>query len=248
MNTLEEVYEYVNVGLNKAQKSGYVSPDEFTIALKAVNRRMFNALRALYEETQSISDDMRVVVKTMGTPDDAPMVFNALGYASLPSDYEGYVSSSHYTTVGTDCDGEVIKKWVPIEILNSNEFDHRVNSKLLEPDSSCPISVIENNKYRVYPKIKKARFVYFRTPAEPFFDYIVTSGAIVYLPPGGVHDGTGELVNGSASRSVEMDWTNYQACADVILRVLSVMKRAEVPLQEAMALEQNSIAQWLNKP
>lgn len=247
MESLGDIYKYLNLRLNKAQLSGIISPDDMTFALKAVSARMFNVLRGLYEETRSISDDIRPVVKTLGGPDNSPLVFDVNGYADLPEDYETYVSSSYLKITGTDCDGKPVKKWVPIEMLNSNEFDHRMNSSVVNPDLEYPMGVVENNRFRVEPRIKLARFVYLSKPDAPFFDYIITNNEIIYLAPGEVHDGT-VLTAGTASRSVEPSWVNYQALAELLYRVFSVQKRAQLPLNDAVNMEQENIAQWLNKP
>lgn len=248
MNNLGDVVDYVSFILNKDQKGGRLNPSRIRTVIKAVNIEYLNDIRAQYENNSVISDDTRVVINTKG---DAviptPLMTDVNGFVSLPDDYRHFSSLDYLKTVSGDCDNKPTRINVPVEMLTDSEFQTRMSSRLKGPSEKYPIGTIQNQRLHVLPaKKRRLALTYWKNPSTPYFDYIVSNGSIVYLPPGEAHDGTNpEAVSGTLSRSVEFDWVDLKRVADKMVRMMSVHKRAELPLQEGASETAKQANEWL---
>lgn len=247
MENLGDIFKFINLELNKGQKSGIVTPVNFTTACRAGTLELYVEARSFYEENSTITDDSRAFVKTIGDSiNNTPLIANASGVIDLPEDYRYFSSLSWLKTISKPgC--AVERKHIPVEWLTDDEWSVRVNSVLKGPSNRFPICTIQNGKLLTAPIKSRYSLTYWKEPEMPFFDYIITNGAIVYLPPGAVHDGTNPdpaMVAGTPSRSVEPEWKELKRFSDKVLRVLSASKRAEQIYQEASIEMAKQQQQW----
>lgn len=249
MDTLGEGYDYVNMVLNKGQKSGFISVPDFNAAMRAAHRELFTDARSHYEKTSTLSDDARAVIATKGDAGDAnPLMSDATGLIDFPSDYKYYASMSWKKVVNAPGCNPVIT-YKAVEKLTEASWNTRITSELKGPEDNYPICCVRNNKIQVAPAVNNRRYslTYWKDVAEPNFDYILVEGAVTYLAPGEVHDGTNPdpaLVSGTASGSVEFVWPEPSRFWNKVLRILSANKRSETAYQEGAVELGKQEKQW----
>lgn len=252
MDNLGEGYRYVNMILNKGQKSGYVSPAVFIDALRAAHEELYVEARSYYQQTSQLTDDAKAVIATIGDAGNGfPLVASASGMIAFPDDYRYYASMSYLKTVSGDQCGDGPKRTkIPVELLTEASWNTRIDSVLKGPEEKYPIACIRNNAFQLAPTKTNWRYslTYWKDVDSPYFDYVLSGGAIVYLPPGSVHDGTNpdpSISSGDASRSIDIVWPEPSRFYNKVLRLLSANKRAEMPYQEGAIEMQKQQKEWL---
>lgn len=239
---LGSIFANVAKFLGKDHTGGFFSPVEMTDCAKYVNKQMFSKKRKDYEEGR-VSDDVRIIVKTLGDSLNAPLMVGTDGYADLPTDYEG-MSTVRWCMVTAqdpiDCDDPttwVNKSWRMVETVTDDQLSDRRESMLKAPTMKHPICTIQNNKLFVLPEnIPYVQFTYLRTPADPKYDFVIgTDDTYSYLPPGSLHDGTNpDYASGAASTSVEFEWP--ESCFDEIVALCLQYFGTEVGNQMAVSV------------
>lgn len=250
MENLGDIYDYVNLALNKAQRSGFVSARQFNTALKAANLELFVDARSFYQETSQLSDDAQAVIKTVGdSVNPTPLLVNTSGVVDFPNDYRYFSSMSWKKVVNAPgCEPDI--SYVPVEFLTDAQWNARLDSALKRGTTRHPIMTVRNGKIIVSPVGNRYVLTYWRDPIVPFYDYILSNGSYSYLVPGASHDGTNPdpgISSGDSSRSVEPEWPDLKRFADKVLRILAGNKRANQVYQEALIEMQKQQQQWSSK-
>lgn len=221
---LGQIYDDLLFRTGKDLRGGFVAPDEFNKAIKTINQRYLNELVDSFEKNREVSSDLQPFIKTLGSPQFAPMVFTAVlpgrtergGYADIPNDIWYQATSSYLEILNKDCSYET--NYRSIEFVSQHEFDAKMRSSLISPidnpDENDPVLVTRNDKYFIYPFIPSITFTYIRQPIQPVFDYDIINGIAVYLPPGSVHVNSSVLPTGSPSLSVEFEYP--ESCVDYL--------------------------------
>lgn len=220
---LGSIFANVAKLLGKDHTGGFFSPPEMTECAKYVNKQMFSKKLKDYESGR-VSDDTRIIVKTLGDSINAPLMIDANGYGDLPDDYEAKSTVRWCQATAQDpidCDDPttwVNKEWKMVESVTDDQLSDRRSNTLKAPSLRYPIHTIQNNKLLVLPEsIPYVQFTYLRAPVDPKYDFIMgTDDTYSYLPPGSLHDGTNpDYASGVASTSVEFEWP--ESCFDEIV-------------------------------
>lgn len=242
--TLEELYQSVNTRLNKDQNGRTTNPDKLNAALQVANIKLFNSKaglpeeyrpgqplpRAAFDVTSHISEDLRFCRIQKGGQTQPITVNN--GYAEIPNDFikMGNLLYKYQK------DGQIHVR--PVVMCFDNEWGIIQSSPLRKPDFRNPKARLASGgkAFEILPKtVTKVDLTYYRIPKTPYFDWIAPEDVLTYLPPGGVHDGTGELDNGSISRSVELEWPTdtHTEILELVYEELSVSMRDSFTYQDA---------------
>lgn len=215
--TVGDIWTYVLEMSLRDNGGGYLRPDVFNSIIQHVNTDLFNREYKKYEEKQVITDSLAPFVVTLGDSDQTFLDITD-GYVTLPSDYR-HMSSFRLISFTNDDEGrckKVLRRSKPGVMLNDDQFNYRRDSQLHKPSFQRPIGTIQNattsqSKLRVLPDDVgyKVGLTYLKLPSTPVFDYKILNPTgedyIEYLAPDQLHDGT-VLTNGTASRSVELEW------------------------------------------
>ena len=233
--TLDDVLQIVRQQLNVSQVSGRITVTQFNRALRHVIVSLHNDLVRKMEMDQEVSDDLRPFVVTLGSGLVPPLTVTN-GQAELPEDYERLVVSHRkYAEPSAQCGTPQEIKTAIIRFYPTSKFYYRLSSTLFAPTRKRPIFTHENRLITVAPSdITSIGFSYIRKPAIPFYDFIITGGAQVYLPPGAIHNGTNPAaVNGTPSRSVEIDFEAgmIPEIVNRLVAFMSVPKEAQLQIQ-----------------
>ena len=252
---LQRLYEFINLKTNKNQSGNTLNPDRFNVALDAVNIDYFKLKYGLPEEyvpgrslpkqywesTTKNTDDLSIHKVLLGGSLSVPLQVDNKGYAEKPSDYV-HVSSMAFNKPVT-YGNRTLQEPRTIELLTDDQWTPRLQNSITKPNYDYPIARIIGNKIQFEPKdIKNVEFAYLRMPKTPFYDYIIENDAVVYLPEGGVHDGS-VLAAGTPSRTVELDWSvdNHTDIAEMIINYVSTNLRESFLYQTSQARKQNGI-------
>lgn len=233
--TLGEIYNDTLTALGKDVFGGYIDPDQFNLALVAVNIDLMNKYVRVFEATKNIADDIYPFVKTFGDSESSPLPVDEYGYMELPQDFGREVRAhvSDYTAVSC---GKSVKNNRMVVIMNNADFNGRIaqNGVMLKPNAKRPIATVQNNKLYIQPQgFKNCTFTYIRQPIRSFFDYDLVNNEIIYLPPNEVHTTNVPLPIGTPSLSVELEWPEdvHREFVNLLVRYFSINQRAEFPLQ-----------------
>jgi len=203
--TLQEILNKVYSALGKDQFGGYITPDDYNAAIRYVNVEQMNDLLKVFEEKREITDDLLPFVKTIGDSDSVPLYQDSYGYVTIPYDYWYYIRSYFA------------------------DFGYRIGTEILKPTIKHPIAAIQNGKWWVLPKANlPVVFTYLRTPNQPNYDYYISDGDIIYLPPGSTNPSTGQ-----ASTSVEFEWPEsvHLNLIQLLVKYFSINIRSDFNLQ-----------------
>ena len=157
---VNELYEFVQFVANKEQ-NGYIKPNEFNLAADRAQMQFFMERynnpaeyqpgrpipRVAFQQTQKVSDDLRVFVTTES-------INNAQSIPALGDEYVHLVSLR--TTNGRH-----------VKLLDDSELGHVLNSALTPPSSTYPVAYIVNNQINIVPGTVGCTLTYLRRPAKP---------------------------------------------------------------------------------
>jgi hypothetical protein len=219
--TLGEIFNDVLFRSGKDKRGGYITPQDFNLAIKTVNERKMNDLVDVFEKDGEVTSDLQPFIKTLGSAQYAALTFTPVlagapekgGYAVIPEDF-WYEARANYTRiVNIGCSST--SSYAPIALVKQHEFDAIMansNDNPVLDSNNYPIIVIQNNLFYVYPYINRSSFTYIMQPVQPVFDYDIISGIPVYLPPGETHVNSSVLPQGTMSQSVEFLYP--ESCVD----------------------------------
>lgn len=189
---LDEIYKDVLFRSGKDLRGGYITPDNFNLAIKVVNQRFMNQLVDNFENSKEVSKDLQPFIKTLGTPQYQALEFTPVlasdvkkgGYSDIPSDMWYEATSSYLSLLNNGC--SVDSNYRTVEFVSQHEFDAKMRSSITSPvdnpEENDPILVNRNNLYFIYPFIRRVSFTYIRTPETPVYGYTIVNGVPVYDP------------------------------------------------------------------
>lgn len=191
--SINDIYNYV-YSLGNKQQSGEWSDTAFNSACAFVSLDIFRKETGIPEDytpnnpiprvawqlTNTISDDLRLLVKRVTIP-------KVNGYFPFPSDY-GIFSSMYYRFIQNTPNGNptVEKSW--IETVTDDEKRVREMSKIKPPTLFYPIASYYMQGFDVLPEsIDKIELTYLKIPATPVRNFIqLTNDQTEYDPIGSV--------------------------------------------------------------
>lgn len=232
MLNLGDIINKVLEDLNKDQYGGYVNPQSTNNILPFVNIQKMNELIKVFEDTREISRDLQPFVVTLGSPDYPAITLDSYGYGEYPEDYY-YFARASFMQYLNHCGGYTVDSRM-VQFVDQQVFNYRMSTDLLAPTMDEPIAVDENLKFLVRPQgIQSVAFTYLKNPAQPYYDYDIIDGLVVYLPPNEVHVNSSVLPVGSASLSVEFEYplACYDDLANLIVQAYAKKIRSEFNLQ-----------------
>lgn len=218
--------------LGKDTFGGTVTPESFNSMLQYVNVQKMNDLIKVFEEKREISRDLYPFMVTLGSSTTPPITLDEYGYGEYPSDYfytARGITSTYLNSCGTYTENQHM-----VQFLDQAEYAYRISSAIMYPTVDEPIAVDENDKFLVRPKgIPTVAFTYLRTPNQPYFDYDIISGRVVYLPPNETHVNSSVLPQGTPSESIEFEWPQAVVpdLINMIVSIYSISIRSEFNLQ-----------------
>jgi hypothetical protein len=232
MLNLGDIYTRVLEILNKDQYGAYVTPYNFNNTISWVNIIKMNELLKVFEEKREISRDLQPFIITLGSPDYPAINLDTYGYGEYPEDYY-YFARSSYMQYLNHCGGFSSNARM-VQFIDQQDFNYRISTELLAPTMDNPIAVDENDKFLVRPLgIQSVAFTYVKNPTNPYFDYDLIDGVVVYLPPNEPHVNSSVLPVGTISESVEFEYPLpvYNDLANLIIQDFSKKIRSEFTLQ-----------------
>ena len=160
---VNELYEFVQFVANKEQ-NGYIKPDEFNLATDRAQMQFFMERynnpaeyqpgrpipRVAFQQSQKVSDDLRIFVTTQNINDGEDI-------AALNDTYVHLVSLR--TTNGRH-----------VKLLDDSELGHVLNSALTPPTTTYPVAYIVDNKINIEPATG-CLLTYLRRPQKPNWTY-----------------------------------------------------------------------------
>ena len=228
ITNLGEIYEELSFRIGKDLRGGYLTPDIFNKAIKTVNQRYLNTLVDNFEKNREVSSDLQPFIKTLGSPDFAPMSFTPVvagdkskgGYTIIPEDIWYEATSSYLELLNVNCISE--SSYRSVDFVSQHDFDAKmrssITSPIANPGENDPVIVTRNDKYFIYPFINRITFTYIRKPDVPYFDYDIINGIAVYLPPGSTHVNNTVEAEGDPSQSVEFEYP--ESCLDHLIELM----------------------------
>lgn len=185
--TIDEIYQWVNLELNKSQTGGTLSPEEFNLAAKFANQQYFKIKYSLPEEyqvgnpiprqawslTQENIDALSPFLKARGGRDYPPLRVDKDGRATIPSDYVNY-SSIRYGNK-------------QVEVVSNDVLGGRLSSSIVQPTDTNPICCFNAGYVQFYPiTLGFVNFDYLRMPETPIWAYTIVNDQAVYNPTASV--------------------------------------------------------------
>jgi len=233
--TLFEMYQLIELILNKDYSGNTITPERFSQLIKVVNIDKFKKKFGLPEEYQpgrpvpreyveitlKNADDLRVFKATplMNTPCPA-------GLLPFPADYAHRDEIYYNDTVTIDGVATVMPR--PVEVLRESQLSARRGNYTTRPTFKYPVGVMRNSGIQIYPTtITAVDFTYWRWPVTPVFAYIQEEGYITY----------------DAANSTEFEWPidEHTSLARMILEYLGINLREAEILQYANTKIQQGI-------
>ena len=190
--TLDEIYKDVLFRSGKDLRGGYITPENFNLAIKVVNERFMNQLVDNFETSKEVTKDLQPFIKTLGSPQYPALEFTPVfagdnkkgGYADIPDDMWYEATASYLSLLNNGC--SVDSEYRTVEFVSQHEFDAKMRSSITSPvdnpEENDPILVNRNNLYYIYPFIRRISFTYIKTPAQPVYEYTISNGIPVYDP------------------------------------------------------------------
>lgn len=174
---INDIYNFVYTLGNKSQ-SGEWSDSDFNTAAAFVSLDIFRKEtgvpedyqfgapfpRVAWQMTSTISDDLRLLVKT-------ETINKTSGYFAYPADY-GVFSKIRYRWIvnGNNGTPTYADRW--IEMVTDNEYDLRVDSSIKPPTPFYPICRYGGSGFEVAPDtISKIELTYLKVPTTPFRNF-----------------------------------------------------------------------------
>lgn len=212
--TLDQIKEQVQDMFNKTAGGGTLPARLFNSAMRFAVE-MFtrkecgleeneNPNGPYYQKTRQVTDAVAPLMITLGENGNPYLLIASNGYAEYPEDFFLFSSQSYVKMTNTTSGSQIEEK--EIVDMTDEQFTNRLRSVRKAPTLERPISTTRNGKLRYAPEgLKRAKFTYLRKPVYPIWDFTIVGNNQVYLPPGGVHDGS-NLSVGTPSNSVEVEF------------------------------------------
>jgi len=198
--TLWNMYELMELILNKDYGGNVLTPERFRQLIKVVNIDKFKKKFGLPEEYQPGRPVPKEYVEiTLKNADDlrrfkATPLINTPAVAGLlpyPEDYAHRDQIIYNDIGGGFFDG--VPQDIPrqVEILTETQAAARRSNYTKRPSTTYPIGVMRSAGIQIYPiTVTVVDFFYWRFPVEPVFSYNQYAGYITY----------------NAAASVEYEW------------------------------------------
>lgn len=195
--TLFEMYELIELILNKDYLGNIWSPERFKQLIKVVNIDKYKKKYGLPEEYQPGRPIPKEYVEiTLKNADDmkafkifVPGMACPGGFLAYPTNYAHRDQIVFNRTTVINGVSQAIPRQV--EILRESESAARRGNYTKAPSTKYPIAVMRSNGIQIYPtSIATVDFAYWRWPADPNFVYFQEEGFISY----------------NASASTEFEW------------------------------------------
>lgn len=229
---IDEMYRFVQFVANKEQ-SGFITPAEFNLASDRAQMQLFMERynnpaeyqpgrpipRVAYQQTQKISDDLRMFIKRIMLP------VNANGMMNYPEDYIHF-SKATYRYLSTidlddgsanagcvDCSSPVsgqsststIEKTVGVKPVDDGELNKILSSNIVAPSLEYPILAFFEDGIQYYPKdISSVELTYLHRPTIPNWAFTLVNNRPVY----------------NAASSIDLEWSE-QVFNEIAIRILS---------------------------
>lgn len=185
--TLFQIYELVELVLNKDFAGNIVTPDRFKQLIKVVNIDKFKKKFGLPEEYQPGRPIPKEYVEiTLKNADDMKAFKVYVSGTACPGGLLPYPTNyAHRDQIiynrNTTIDGAVVPLPRQVEILRETEMAARRGNYTKGPSTRHPVGVMRSNGIQIYPAtIEFVDFAYWRWPIEPVFDYTQHLGYITY--------------------------------------------------------------------
>lgn len=155
--------------LNIARKNqlGSFKPSELDLYFQRAQIDIINELRANYEWTSLISDQLSKLVTQIE-------VFNTGEKFNKPQDYMYWVDFFAFNYTNKSC-GDVAREWTPIELITQNKLAYRASSSIVKADTNNPVAVNFPDYFLVLPTPSKIILTYVREPRQPVWAYTTNS-------------------------------------------------------------------------
>ena len=229
---INEMYRFVQFVANKEQ-SGFITPNEFNLATDRAQMQLFMERynnpaeyqpgrpipRVAYQQSQKISDDLRMFIKRVMLP------INTDGMMNYPDDYIHFskatykylseidLDDSSANAGCVDCSSPVIgqsststiEKTVGVKPVDDGELNKLLSSSIVAPTIDYPILAFFEDGIQYYPKtLSSVELTYLHRPTVPFWDFTMVNQRPVYSP------GT----------SVDLEWAE-QVFNEIAIRILA---------------------------
>ncbi len=230
---IDEVYRFVQFVANKEQ-SGFVKPSEFNLAVDRAQMQLFMERynnpaeyqpgrpipRVAYQQSQKISDDLRMFIKRLVLP------ITSDGMMQYPSDYIHFSKATHSyvelrdvtkepvtgncSTCASDItvvtQSSTFEKIVGVKPVDDSELNGILSSSIVAPSNEYPILAFFEDGIQFYPKgLGDAELTYLHRPTVPLWAYqLIGTGRPVYDP----------------ANSIDLEWPE-QVFNEIAIRVLS---------------------------
>ena len=229
---VNELYRFVQFVANKEQ-SGFIKPSEFNLAADRAQMQFFMERygnpaeyqpgrpipRIAYNQTQKVSDDLRVFIKRQAISVDNN------GIMLYPEDYLHFSSATYHFVeqpVRTEipdenCDdcpgkttstvdvGEIKNHSITVRPVDDSELSYLLGSSIVFPDEKHPVLTFYEEGVQYHPKnINAVDFVYLRRPRVPLWAFTTTNGRPVY----------------DSTNSIDLEWPE-QVFNEIAVRILS---------------------------
>lgn len=237
-----DIYNGILARMGKDQYGSYLTPLVYNQLAKKVNIDTLNGLIKEYEATREISRDLRPFIKTLGDSENAPLTFDAYGYADVPNDYF-YFARGEFSDATNFCGG-FKEKLRMVEFVEQSEWNARVTTELKKPTRKFPLMVRQNDKFLIRPILPFITFTYVKEALPAVFDYDIVNGVPVYLPVGSVHTNNSVAPTGTPSASVEFEFPDSMF-SDLVERFVYELS---VSIQNQLGIQTTTISQGANLP
>jgi hypothetical protein len=195
---LLDIHNLLDFYLRKSQ-AGFLSPEEKDRALNRAQIDYFNRLKPAYGSSQAVNDALKPFYKK-STFTNATSVGGSI---TLPTDY------LHLLVISVQImDAENRLRYIPVELVNVDELDYRLDSALTPVNVYNPVGVFdESGKFQMYPDSPTAGTIrYLRNPTPCKFTYTATGRTITY----------------DKTNSVQLEW-NEPSTNKIILIALETL-------------------------
>lgn len=189
MINIDELYRAVQFFSNKEQ-SGFIRPSEFNLLADRAQMEVFMKRfgnteeyrpnqpfpKYSYQETQKITDDLRVFI----TRTD---VNTNMGQVEYPDDYVHFSSAMSVQMVPISGTSNYIPRNVEIQAADDSELGYMLGSSIVYPEPDYPIIVFYDNYMQVYPlTVNRVILTYLRRPVVPNWAFTTVNNRPVYNP------------------------------------------------------------------
>lgn len=205
---INDIYKFLQFVSNKNQGSGYLSPDDYNIAVQAAQLRLQNKLMSPLGDEALARTTIEIEALA---PFKKKLILNVNGgNVDKPSDYlyPLAISSIYYDN---DTPSEVA-----VEMVREDELASRLMSNLKAPSTRFPIASNRGNKFYIYPEnTQQIRLSYIQQADAPFWNYTLSaSGVPQFAETGGV------LTNPNDGSNDSTDFTfGYDDFNDLVFEI-----------------------------